>query len=219
MLRLLKFLPDCLRNNLHKIPCAPALGKLHNVPQWNDWYLTLALRRWFSDSDLQAAGLPALRWPESPPSRITQQWGRISYAELFAYTEPMLLRDSDVMSMASSLELRVPFLDHRIVELALRMPQRFQRCGKYLLRDAFSDLFPVDYLHQPKRGFGLPMSLWMRGPLRGLCIVRLDRLKDSRLLTPTWVDSQWQSFLSGHLHWTRIWSLIVLGEYYLRGVH
>jgi len=219
MLRLLKFLPDSLRNNLHKIPCAPALGKLHNVPQWNDWYLTLALRRWFSDSDLQAAGLPALRWPESPPSRITQQWGRISYAELFAYTEPMLLRDSDVMSMASSLELRVPFLDHRIVELALRMPQRFQRCGKYLLRDAFSDLFPVDYLHQPKRGFGLPMSLWMRGPLRGLCIVRLDRLKDSRLLTPTWVDSQWQSFLSGHLHWTRIWSLIVLGEYYLRGVH
>lgn len=216
MLRFLNILPDCLRTKLLKFPYAPALGKFHNVPQWNDRYLTLALRRWFSDSDLQAAGLPSLSWPELPPSRITQQWGRISYAELFAYTEPMLLRDSDVMSMASSLELRVPFLDHRIVELALRMPQRFQRCGKQLLRETFSDLFPVDYLHQPKRGFGLPMSLWIQGPLRTACIARLERLKDSGLLTPTWVDAQWLSFLAGHLHWTRIWSLIVLGEFSLR---
>lgn len=216
MLRLLASLPEWVRSNLSKIPFLPTLGKLHNVPQWNDWYLTLALRRWFSDSDLQAAGLQPLSWPEPPPSRITQQWGRITFAELFAYTEPMLLRDSDVMSMASSLELRVPFLDHRIVELALRMPQQFQRCGKHLLRDTFSDLFPIDYLHQPKRGFCLPMSVWMHGPLRGLCTDRLQSLKDSRLLRPQWVDAQWKSFLAGHLHWTRIWSLIVLGEFSLR---
>ena len=81
--------------------------------------------RWASDQDLDAAGAEPLQWPASAPQRITQAWGQTSWADLFGYTEPMLLRDSDAMSMACGLELRVPFVNHQLVEIALRMLQRF----------------------------------------------------------------------------------------------
>ena len=148
------------------------------------WHLGLALRRWSNDATLISAGLPPLQWPQSAPQRITQAWGQTSWAELFGYTEPMLLRDSDAMSMACGLELRVPFLDHQLVEIALRMPQCYQKPGKVLLCQACSDLFPPGYLSRPKQGFALPMAAWMRGTMRGLCGSRLEQLKQSGWIDP-----------------------------------
>ncbi|MFN7634642.1 MAG: asparagine synthase-related protein, partial [Acetobacteraceae bacterium] len=87
------------------------------------------------DADLAEAGAVPLRWPEPPPVPPLQRHAEIGWAALFGSREPRLLRDSDVFSMASSLELRVPFLDHRLVELALRLPQRFHGPAKGLLRD------------------------------------------------------------------------------------
>jgi asparagine synthase (glutamine-hydrolysing) len=150
------------------------------------------------------------------PQRITQAWGQISWAELCGYTEPMLLRDGDCFSMASGLELRLPFLDHRLVEIALRMPQRFQRRGKGLLRAACRDLFPPGYLDRPKQGFALPMAMWMRGPLDELCRARLEALQASGWLDSGWIAQQWQAFQAGQLNWPRAWSLVVLGEFALR---
>ena len=125
----------------------------------------------------------------------------------------MLLRDSDVFSMASSLELRVPFLDHRLVELALRLPQRFHGPAKGLLREACLDLFPPNYLNRPKQGFTLPMRPWMLGPLRELCENRIERLQASGSLDPLWVRRQWEAFEADQLRWTRAWNLVVLGEF------
>jgi hypothetical protein len=168
------------------------------------------------DADLLAAGAKPLRWPEPPPAPLRQSHGQISWAELFGYCEPMLLRDSDVFSMASSLELRVPFLDHRLVELALRMPQAFHGPAKGLLREACQDLFPAEYLNRPKQGFTLPMRPWMLGPLRGLCLDRLDSLRSSGWLDPLWIDAQWRAFEAEGLRWTRAWNLVVLGEFAAR---
>jgi asparagine synthase (glutamine-hydrolysing) len=212
-LQLLCWVPPQIRQSLLQGLSPRLARKLSGLPRWDRWHLGLALRRWASDQDLDAAGAEPLQSPASAPHRITQAWGQTSWAELFGYTEPMLLRDSDVMSMACGLELRVPFMDHQLVEIALRMPQRFQRPGKRLLRPACADLFPSGYLNRPKQGFALPMAAWMRGPLLELCRSRLEGLQQSGWLDPAWISQQWQAFEAGQLNWPRAWSLVVLGEF------
>ena len=215
-LRQLAWLPLSLRLGLLQVLSPRLAAKLQALPRWDGWHLGLALRRWASAADLDAAGAPPLQWPEPPPQRITQGWGQISWVELFGYTEPMLLRNGNALSMASGLELRVPFLDHRLVEIALRMPQRFQRPGKGLLRAACADLFPPGYLDRPKQGFALPMAQWMRGPLRGLCQTHLEALQDSGWLEAGWITEQWLAFEAGRLNWPRAWSLVLLGSFAAR---
>ena len=212
----LRCLPSGPRHRLVQMFSWRLAGKLQGLPRWDRWHLALALHRRASDDDLVAAGAEPLQWPAPPPNRITQGWGQISWAELFGFCEPMLLRPSVVLSTASGLELRLPFLDHRIVEIALRMPQRFQRHHKGLLRSACADLFPPDYLDTPKQGFSLPMRLWMLGPLQQLCRQRLEALQASGWLEPGWIARQWQAFEGGQPHWPRAWSLVVLGEWALR---
>jgi asparagine synthase (glutamine-hydrolysing) len=213
LLRSLNFVPSPFRHALLRLLTPRFARKLQGVTQWDDWHLSLALRRWASNSDLLAAGATAFQWPDSPPHIKLDTWGICSWAELFGYTEPMLLRDTDAMSMSCGLEIRVPFLDHRIVEFALLTAQRFQRPGKFLLRAACSDLFPPGYLNRPKQGFALPMRDWMLGPLLPLCQNRLQCLRDSGFLNSGWLDNQWASFVAGHLNWPRAWSLVVLGEF------
>ena len=211
-LQLLCWVPPQIRQSLLQ-GLSPRLARKLSGLRWDRWHLSLALRRWASDQDLDAAGAESLQWPALPPQRITQAWGQTSWAELFGYTEPLLLRDSDAMSMACGLELRVPFMDHQLVEIALRMPQRFQSPGKGLLRHACADLFPPGHLNRPKQGFALPMTAWMRGPLRELCRSRLEALQLSGWLDPAWINQQWQAFEAGQLNWPRAWSLVVLGEF------
>ena len=215
-LRQLRWLPGPLRRPLVQRAGSRLQPKLEGLPAWDRWTVGLSQRRYFGIRDLAAAGAAPLAWPEPPPVPALQGHGQIGWAELFGYCEPMLLRDSDVFSMASSLELRVPFLDHRLVELALRLPQGFHGPAKGLLREACLDLFPPAYLNRPKQGFTLPMRPWMLGPLRQLCRARLERLQASGWLDPAWVDRQWQAFEADQLRWTRAWNLVVLGEFAAR---
>ena len=212
-LRQLRWLPGPLRRQLLQRSGSRLRPKLQGLPAWDRWTVAVAQRRYFGDGDLAAAGATPLRWPEPPPLPPLQGHGQIGWAELSGYCEPMLLRDSDVFSMASSLELRVPFLDHRLVELALRLPERFHGPAKGLLREACLDLFPPNYLNRPKQGFTLPMRPWMLGPLRELCHNRIERLQASGWLDPLWVDRQWHAFEADQLRWTRAWNLVVLGEF------
>lgn len=209
----LRGLPPPLRHRLLRA-LLPRLGrKLADVQHWEPWQLALALRRWASNRELQAAGLPPVAWPSPPLPLPRHRWAKISSAELFGYTEPMLLRDSDVLSMACGLEVRVPFLDQRIQELVWALPASLLRPGKALLRAACADLFPPGYLERPKQGFTLPMAAWMQGPLRPLCQQRLAALTASGWLDPGWLQQQWQRFEAGRLNWPRAWSLVVLGEF------
>jgi asparagine synthase (glutamine-hydrolysing) len=212
-LELVGWLPYPIRVCLLQRLSPRLADKLSGLPVWDRWNLGLALRRWASDRTLAAAASEPLRLPLCPPQRISQAWGQTSWTELFGYAEPMLLRDSDVMSMACGLELRVPFLDHQLVEFALLIPQRFQRPGKGLLRQSCADLFPLGHLKRPKQGFVLPMDVWMLGPLREHCLSRLESLRQTGWLDPAWIIQQWQAFESGQLNWPRAWSLVVLGEF------
>lgn len=96
-----------------------------------------------------------------------------------------MLTKVDRMSMANSLEVRVPFLDHRVLEYAFSLPPEYKVHGKMkkrIVQDAFRDMLPPELYDRPKRGFELPMLAWMRGPLK-------ERLFDE-LLTEKRIEAQ-----------------------------
>ncbi len=95
---------------------------------------------------------------------------QVSYIEARGYMAHTLLRDVDVMSMAHSLEVRVPFLDHKLAEFVFALPAAWKWSdgrGKVILRHAVQDLLPEMAIARPKRGFDLPIGTWVRGVLRG----------------------------------------------------
>jgi len=143
----------------------------------------------------------------------------ISQLEMHFYQANTLLRDSDANSMAHGLELRVPILDHRLVELLARVPDQIRMPGgrpeKALLRQAFPSLLTPTLLAQSKKGFSLPIGRWMLGPLRTRCENAMAELKHSGLLRPEGVDDIWRAFLAAPESpmWSRAWALVILGSY------
>jgi asparagine synthase (glutamine-hydrolysing) len=96
--------------------------------------------------------------------------GRMSYVDLTTWLPDDLLVKADRMTMANSLELRVPFLDHRLVEFATRLPRRLRMRGgvtKYLLKKWAAPLLPAQIINRPKAGFSVPTKSWFRGDLAG----------------------------------------------------
>jgi len=157
--------------------------------------------------------LPSVKLNNARLGIPNTRWGIATFAELTNYTEPMLLRDCDNMSMANGVEIRVPFLDHEIVELAIRLPRRFRKARKKMLVDSFKDYFPPSYRRlRGKKGFELPMTKWMQGPLREKCEENLLVIKNSGLIDRLWVNTQWNRFLVGENKWMNIWALVVIGE-------
>jgi asparagine synthase (glutamine-hydrolysing) len=209
----LGILPHGVASGLVRLLPAPLRTKLDGARAYDAFNLALLRRRWWSPSDLKAAGLRAgAVWP-ALPAKSRDAFAEVTWAEIVGYAEPMLLRDSDQMSMASSLELRVPFFDHRLVEFALALPERMKRGAppKRLLIEAFADELPQEVWARPRQGFVLPMDEWMRGPLRDFAVEGLEKVK--ALLAPQWVDAVRTGFEERRLHWTRLWQLVVLGHY------
>ena len=142
----------------------------------------------------------------------------VSCFELQSYMVNTLLRDTDSASMANSLEVRVPFLDHRLVEFAGRLPMNAKRTRgipKSLLIEALSDLLPEDVVDQPKRTFTLPWEVWLRGTLGVQISQDLANLAPPlrQYLNPRAVQGAWQNFVLGLTNWSRPWSLYVLNEW------
>jgi asparagine synthase (glutamine-hydrolysing) len=140
-----------------------------------------------------------------------------SFAELGGYMTDVLLRDSDVMSMAHSLELRVPFVDRPFAKWVLNQPSRFKYSPaqpKSALAEAVGDLLPPGLLKRRKRGFILPYAVWMRGPLKPFLEETFSSASVSRsgLFDAAAVQAQWRHFLTGHdsIEWSRVWSLAIL---------
>jgi asparagine synthase (glutamine-hydrolysing) len=155
-----------------------------------------------------------------PHHRIGDQINAISYGELSGYMRNVLLRDSDVMSMAHGLELRVPLLDERIVQFVAGIPGRAKVARgriKPLLADAVADLLPESITARKKAGFVLPFEDWMRGPLRA----EIERkLRDpsyggpvADVLDPEAVETIWSSYCAGTSTWNRPWALYALKEW------
>jgi asparagine synthase (glutamine-hydrolysing) len=142
----------------------------------------------------------------------------VACLETRSYMAQTLLRDTDSVSMAHSLEVRVPLLDHALVEFVARLPAqaKYRRgVSKVLLAEALRGLLPEGIAKQRKRTFTLPWEHWLRGPLGAHVRARLFELAPSLAehLDGENVRAVWPAFESAQTSWSRPWSLYVLNEW------
>jgi asparagine synthase (glutamine-hydrolysing) len=173
-------------------------------------------------------GQPAESWRAWLDEAAHEVQGRddfsaVSWLEMRSYMVNTLLRDTDAVSMAHSLEVRVPLLDHDLVEFVAALPAASkQRAGqpKALLAEAVHDILPEEVLRQPKRTFTLPWEHWLRGPLGDRVTQKLNDLSAPLRdhLESKSVRAVWQNFRAGQTGWSRPWSLYVLNEWVRRNV-
>jgi asparagine synthase (glutamine-hydrolysing) len=148
--------------------------------------------------------------------------GRLSVAEYAGYTQQTLLKDTDQMSMAVSLEIREPFFDHELVDFVLHIPDdmKLGRQPKPLLVAAMGGRLPREVVQRRKQGFLFPWRIWMRGELRGLCEGYIGRLADRSFMQGDALLDRWRRFLSGDdsVHWQELWQFVVL-EHWMERNH
>jgi len=142
----------------------------------------------------------------------------ISWLEMRTYMTSTLLRDTDAVSMAQSLEIRVPLLDTLLVEFVGSLPDAARRrphAQKALLVEALGDLLPQEILAQSKRTFTLPWEEWLREPLRARMEASFADPEPSlaAYLRSGGARLVWADFLAGKTSWSRPWSLYVLNEW------
>ncbi|HEX8836986.1 MAG TPA: asparagine synthase (glutamine-hydrolyzing) [Candidatus Acidoferrum sp.] len=151
-------------------------------------------------------------------ARKLQPIAGISWLEMRSYMTSTLLRDTDSVSMAQSLEVRVPLLDTPLAEFVGALPDEARRCPgvhKALLVEAIRDLLPGEILRQKKRTFTLPWEDWLRGPLQKKLEVSFANPAPSLMpaLQSGGVQTVWNDFLARKTTWSRPWSLFVLNEW------
>jgi asparagine synthase (glutamine-hydrolysing) len=139
---------------------------------------------------------------------------RVSAAEISTYMQNVLLRDTDQMSMAHALEVRVPFIDYTLVEYVMSVPDKYKDpvTPKKLLVDAMGDLLPAEIVNRPKMGFTFPWKHWMKNELRSFCEDRMNALSTRSAFRKEGVLDLWSAFLKDdpRVTWSRVWMLVVL---------
>jgi asparagine synthase (glutamine-hydrolysing) len=204
--------------------------KAHEIAKVNPGLIGLYFRyrRLIADEGLGALGLYANDLHLSDDFQVPEQQyegcyvpgdllSSVARLEAAFYMQNILLRDSDVFGMANSLEIRVPFLDTDLIEWASRLPGDVllpKRAPlKYLLRRMCADLYGNLPIASSKRGFVIPMSDWLRGPLREVAEESLCTLQDSGLLDPAGIDEVKELFRRepDSPAWSRLWALVALG--------
>ena len=139
----------------------------------------------------------------------------LMYRDSIYFLPDDILCKVDRAAMANSLETRAPFLDHRVVELAWKMPMNMKirnNQGKWALRQILYRYVPRELIERPKVGFAIPLDQWLRGPLRNWVTSLLDhdRLQHEGFFHPELVSKIWKQHLSGKYNWSRrLWSLVM----------
>ncbi len=173
----------------------------------------------WADSELMQ--LMGLALPEGIYEKTFQQtetWpllSRFMRVDQKTYLPDAMLTKVDRASMANSLEVRVPLLDHRVVEYTSRLPDSLKYrngTGKYLLKKLLGRYVPTELFERPKMGFGVPIDRWFRDDLKALLLDYLssDRLRKEGIFDQTLVEKKIKEHLSGHAnHQYRLWSLLM----------
>lgn len=139
-------------------------------------------------------------WEHNNTKEIEEIDDKVSYFELNMYMKNQLLKDTDIFGMANSLEIRVPFLDKKLVDYVLKISpkEKFDKhINKIILADAMKSILPNEVIDRPKMGFTLPFEYWFKK--------NIDRFE----LT----SSVKEDFLNNKLHWSRVWTDIVLKKF------
>jgi asparagine synthase (glutamine-hydrolysing) len=143
---------------------------------------------------------------------------QVSAAEYIGYTQHTLLKDTDQMSMAVSLEVREPFFDQDLVEFVLAVPDGLKKPSypKSLLVESLKPLLPDEIVFRKKQGFVFPWNSWLKGELGGFCEGLIRNLADRSFVHGDQVIRLWQDFRRGDptIRWLEIWLFVVL-EYWM----
>lgn len=204
------------------------LAHLYGLEKWDLSTLYPTLRRTYSKDQIKsllvnpnlkdsveehlANILPSISWMED--------LSKCTIGELETYTRDILLRDTDQMSMAHALEVRVPFFDYRLVEYVLSLPDeiKFPHTPKQLLVEALAPRIPAEISQRRKMGFTLPMEHWLKNELAAMSESKITYLADRKEFNGTEVRSKWKSFQKGdrNVTWPSIWQLFVLSDWLQR---
>ena len=158
---------------------------------------------------------PSLLYDPLPTLGVTDASLRMMYRDSMTYLPDDILCKVDRAAMATSLETRVPFLDHRVAEFAWQLPLSMKirgNEGKWALRQVLYKYVPRELIERPKAGFGIPVGQWIRGPLRPWAESLLDekRLAAEGYFHPAPIRQYWAEHLSGHRDLTPgLWAVLM----------
>ena len=208
-------LPDKLRqpnagDKLHK------LAEMLSAQDPEQIYTSL-VSHWKAPEDVVIDGkeAPTVLNDSSRWARLTEFERRMMYLDQVSYLPDDILAKVDRAAMAVSLETRVPFLDHRVVEFAWRLPLGMKIRngeGKWLLRQLLYQYVPKKLIERPKMGFGVPIDSWLRGPLREWAENLLEerRLRQEGFFNAAPIRQKWREHLSGERNWQYyLWDVLM----------
>ena len=143
---------------------------------------------------------------------------QVSVAEYLGYTQHTLLKDTDQMSMAVSLEVREPFFDQDLVEFIMAVPDQLKRSNypKRLLVEALKPMLPNEIVFRKKQGFLFPWKVWLKNELHAFCDMQIENMAKRSFIHGDILRDYWKRFCNGDekVRWTEIWLFVVL-EYWL----
>jgi len=216
---------DSLGRHLPRVRGIPRLGdkahklarRLTRVNSSDDLYRSL-VSEWEPESGIVqgSSRLRTLLDDMAIADGVRDAEHRMMLLDAMTYLPDDILQKVDRASMAVSLETRVPFLDHRVAELAWRMPLRMKirdGQGKWILRQVLHRHVPRELVERPKAGFGVPIGEWLRGPLREWAedLLSESALARRGLMEPAPVREKMRQHLAGTHDWTpRLWSALML---------
>ncbi len=144
----------------------------------------------------------------------------VSVAEISSYMQNVLLRDTDQMSMAVALEVRVPFLDYKLVEYVLGINDNFKEpvFPKKLFVDTVGDLLPDEVVHRKKMGFVFPWERWLKKELKSFCEQRIISLAERGFINKIGLLTRWENFIHDKpgVRWLDMWLCVVLEDWLVK---
>jgi asparagine synthase (glutamine-hydrolysing) len=194
-------------------------ARLRTVKTMDDLYWSL-VKEWSDNEELVIGTEPSNEDFSSPVSRIPEGANlspeeRMMFLDTITYLPDDILCKVDRAAMACSLETRVPFLDHRVVEMAWRLPLHMKirgNQGKWALRQVLYKYVPKELIERPKAGFGIPVGIWLRGPLRewAEALLNPQRMAAEGYLNASVITRVWQEHLSGRRdHTAKLWAVLM----------
>lgn len=221
---------------LYKIPVALrkkifALRKIYNPGMVSDildvafsskdfnlGYMHSSFRRNFTDKELNLILKNRGAIDHSFTSnKSTNLYSSFSILEIQNYTQSILLRDTDQMSMRNSLEVRVPFLDYKFVEYVLSIPNSIKiECkSKALFTNSLRDLLPKDIVSRKKMGFNLPIENWLKNDLKSWSNRKIEALSERDFINTDQLISIYRRFENGDksIPYYKIWPLLIFEHY------